>query len=494
MFIRKLIQLQERRKYRLYTVLVFVIFVGIGRGLEESILFRTPLRNSEILTFLPFYFSIAFLLTLVLSKIVAQPFQKVVNPVLVGVFLGLFPPAVDFFFNSSSNIFYGYYFLQNFSELPYLGYKPEFNFPLGEAVIIWASVIFCGIYVWVKTSSVLRSFLALLGGYIVFLWQGSFLPMCVGYFYLGEISTIAQARDLDETTLKIFLYYIAFWQCFSAIVVYFILRLELLRLFFKRILHLLPFKIAVFCGSAFAGAFEAKTALAMGLIGLVAFIASLHNHFYDRHAKVVQAEDIHFFNVIFIMAAVFLFFTGNRFVLPIIIAFALSFLYHYPFYRGKKVFPANLKIEGVWGMCSFLAGLLAVGSVETLPDNTYLYILFTLGGFSLIAALKDMKDIRSDFRAHVSTLFIFCYKKGVRLSKVRNILYLLALGSFLIPIAYLLTFSYWLEALILTLPILTAIILLRQGSSKAQWFQKFLFLTNTYLLFLGFLFYFEQWP
>ena len=77
------------------------------RALEEVIAFNIPLKNSQMFTFIHFYLSIAFTLTLLISKIGGLNWRKVNSVIVIGIFLGIFPPLIDKIFNPSENIFYG---------------------------------------------------------------------------------------------------------------------------------------------------------------------------------------------------------------------------------------------------------------------------------------------------------------------------------------------------------------------------------------------------
>ncbi|MCS6972777.1 MAG: hypothetical protein NZL89_07105, partial [Leptospiraceae bacterium] len=264
-FIHFLIRVQETKTYSFYTVLAFVFFTGAARGLEEILIFGIPLKNSEVLLFLHFYLSLAIVLTAGISAIGGLPWPKVFNTVLIGIFLGIFPPLFDVLLGSQ-NVFYGFYFIHDFRELPWLGYKPEFNYPLGECLTIWLSIVFSGYYVWYKTHSWLRAVFACSFAWTGFVLFGSLLPMLVAYLAHGHLPDVASARRLDENLLRAIACYIAFAQSLAAALAWLLLRRSLLWHLLRRSLHALPFVLLVFLGAAANGKTGGHAVLAAGVI------------------------------------------------------------------------------------------------------------------------------------------------------------------------------------------------------------------------------------
>lgn len=441
--INYLIRVQEKRRYHFFTIFIFVVFVSFIRGLEEYLFFGIGLRNSEFINFIPFYFSLAWLLTLVLSQTAKQPYYKTAMVVTIGIFLGIFPPLIDLIISGRAMTFYGYYFIYDFNNIPWSAYAPQFNYPAGEAITVYASIAFAAYYSWFKSRSVMRTLIALGLVYLVFMLMGSFLPMLVTRVYFSEITSIKQAHDMGALLLKPLAYYIAFWQSILAIVAYLIIRPQVAKHLLKRILHTVPFVITVLIGSAMANTSATMTTHASLLILLAALTSLVQNDYYDKDiTKVLRQSDLYFFNTVTLLSITFIFFLNSRAVIPVLVAYAISYLYNYPFYRGKRNFPTNLKIEGIWGLSAFLAG--ALGSNIPKPGTEILWAaLAAFGGFSLIAALKDFKDIRSDYHNKVNTVYTLAYKNNISLKTIHRLLSILVMMALLVPAVVLGSHLIW---------------------------------------------------
>jgi hypothetical protein len=127
----------------------------------------------------------------------------------------------------------------------------------------------------------------------------------------------------------------------------------------------------------------------------------------------------------------------------------VSFLYSYPFYRGKRYFPSNLKIEGVWGAASFLTG--AISALENqasagpfwggpaapvlgpFPWQTVVAAALVFGGYSVVAALKDYKDWEADLQAGVQTLYTLAQRRSWPFLRVHRLIVALAAICLALP-------------------------------------------------------------
>ena len=438
--IRYLIWAQERRRYTVLILFFFSLFTGIVRAFEEILFFRISLKNSEIITFVAFYFSLGWYLTAALSWVSKVHWQKVNLAVVIGIFLGVFPPIFDLLLSGRNNIFYGYYYLWNLDELPWLGYNPSFNYPAGEAITIWLSIAFCGIYVALKTSSWWRTLLALGSAYLIFLLHGSFLPMLVTYLRVGVIPNVAALKSLDSVLLLPLVYHIAMWHTIAALLIYFFIRRALTKHLLKRILHTLPFVMVSLIASALVKA-DFQNAFLVALFTFLAAVGTLiQNDWFDRHEdkykSPVEKDDVTAFNIFFFLAAAFLFMLNFRAITIILLAYFTSFLYNYPFYRARNSFPGNLKIEGVWGGSSYLAGLL-LNATTTLENWQLLSIFLVFGGFSLVAILKDAKDVEQDSQNRVTTVYTLFHRKGIAIKKIHFYIRLCLFAVFTVPCIWL---------------------------------------------------------
>jgi hypothetical protein len=487
-FVNYLIRIQELKTYNAYVVLAFCTFTALVRGIEEILLFSIQLKNSEVVLFVQFYMGIAIVLSAGIAGIGRIPWPKVASVILVGIFLGIFPPLLDFLLGGGASVFYGFFFVHDLQSLPWLGYKPEFNFPLGECITIWLSIFFAGYYVYYKSGSLIRMLATWALSYICFMIFGSLLPMLVAYLVAGSIPTLEAARRLDDAVLRSIVYYNGFAQMALAAIVYLLVRRQLLAHLVTRSLHTLPFVALVFLGAAIAGKTNGHTVLAAVVIFWAGWLTLLQNRFYDasddrrKNSDEITEQDVVLFNLLFLLALLALFFTAQRYVLSVLLTFPLAFLYNHSLYRGKKKFPTNLKIEGMWGFAAFLTG--AFSANAPLPSSLPLLSFLVFGGFSLVASLKDGKDVRNDYRSATQTLYVILLRRGVRLRQAHRGIFLSTLLAFLIPPAYLLFRGYYFYALSLALwtGFWGAVFGWRYPGSR--WFGWFLFFTSSYLLAL----------
>lgn len=437
--LRRLIERQNRRNWHPYAFLMFCVFVGLTRGVLEITLQGIGLYNSDVMNFLPFYVLLGLLLTLLLSSLSGVSFQSVQKSLTMGLFIGLFPPLFDHVIFANSSAFYGYYYVWNFQQLPLLGYKPEFNFPAGETLAIWISILFCGLYVFAVTGKVARSLLALAGAYLVFLFMGSFLPMFVAKFSGVELPTIEAARASDPATLRALSFRIAFYQSLLALLVYLLLRRDILVLVARRLLHVAPFVMLTILGGLIVRANAVTLTQSTLLIAVVGIAVIVQNDYFDAQqssqagvATPLQKFDVQFVNALTLLVILPIFFHNNRAAISATIAFVCGVLYNYPFYRARNYFPANIKIEGVWGLTAFLSGVLIEPAAAAKPAVVLIAFL-VFGGWSTVAVLKDLKDVEEDHRDGVQTAFTLLMRRGYSTQKIWGVLRWLFIALMLIP-------------------------------------------------------------
>jgi hypothetical protein len=131
----------------------------------------------------------------------------------------------------------------------------------------------------------------------------------------------------------------------------------------------------------------------------------------------------------------------------LLLQFVASVVYNYPFYRARDYFPANLKIEGLWGATSFLIGWLSAreslppsavkttvaegAALSALDADSAIAAFLIFGGFSLLSALKDQKDIELDTRSKTQTLYTFAARKN-QVTATHRMLIAIAAVAFLV--------------------------------------------------------------
>lgn len=460
----KLIAAQNRRPWHPYNFLLFCGFVGVMRGVLEIVLQRTVPQNFEVFNYVPFYILLGLLLSFALSIIAGVSFQTVQKSLTVGLFIGLFPPLFDFLIFQNRSAFYAYYYLWDLKNIPYAWYKPQASFPAGETLAIWLSVAFCGAYVCSISRNIWRGFGGLIVGYLVFLIMGAILPMVLAKISGLALSTAEGARRANPQTLRLFASQLALFQALLAIPVFLMMRRELLKRVFRRALHIAPFVMLTVLGGTFVRA-NAIDLVQSALMTVAVFVVILvQNDYFDaleaqgKEPSRVEKYDLQFMNAFFAIALVIFLNSTNRGALAILVFFICGLLYNYPFYRARNYFPANLKIEGLWGLSAFLAGaLIEPNSLFTSGGLLLVFLIF--GGWSTVAVLKDLKDVEADQRSNVQTIFTIFTRHGHSVAKIWQIVRLGVLFLIFIPV--------WISIAILPLMpilVLTALTTLMAGT------------------------------
>ncbi len=387
-WIKRVVYFQEKKVYSMYIILIFALFVGITRSLEEVMLAHRIYSEVHVLNNCVFYFLMIWSYTFVLSLFAKEKWQKVINVVLIGVFLGIFPPVIDVFIYGIGNFKYTYHV-----GVPTLKVLTLFDTahgsPIGEGLVLWATIVFSGYYIYLKTSSISKS---LLGGALVY----TLILMISGAIIPSMAAAISRKLSMPSMVV------ISILQLTVAIVFFFLLNCQVSRALALRSLHCIPFVLLVFLGAAISGGIKSLT-FAMAFMVFYAGLTSLvQNDFFDKKEDAlsgrqgfVDRQDVHFFNSTYLGFIFLLYNMGSLIFLPLIILFICSILYNYDFYRGKRFFPANYKIEGIWGFSSFLTGILCQKSPVFTPE-ILIYSFLVFGGWSLVATFKDYKDIEVD--------------------------------------------------------------------------------------------------
>lgn len=480
------IQKQESRPHSWLHLIIISFFVAAIRSVEETLFFKEPITGYSIINMTYFYLAFGFFITALVTIVTGRDFKRVQNAVQLGLFLGLFPPLIDYILSDGrTSVRYSYYLYTDLSHLPYYFYAPQQNMPLGEATTIWLSIFFIGYYVYYATKSLLRSVAASLGLYIFFIALMALIPMAIVSLTIGNLPITESATSQRVTqanawvTMFPFLYTLIIGVCFLA------LRRPLIARVHIRFLHALPFVLA-----ALLGGFQIRESFSIEVLS-VAFMAlilyfcmALQNDYYDERDRTqktirMSESDVQFlyYFVFLVLFWIILFNKVSAILLALV--YALSILYHHPLYRAKRYFLANMKIEGAWGALTFLAGALVYPIVE-LPAGFALKTFLVFGGFSWLSVWKDLKDVRQDKRDKNESLYLFCMKRGLSLSKVHRLISAVLVAVLTLPIfALIQKTQYFVAALIATLVLVFAI--MSFFPRMHNWFRKILFLLNCYI-------------
>jgi hypothetical protein len=449
---RQIIRIQESRPYSTYAILLFCLFVGIARLMGEWFIGARTIQYTllDFVGYVLFYWYSFFTIGLILFVLVKQPWRKSINVVLIGIFLGVLPPVFDLLIYEIGTIRYSYYWAFPRDWSPFL-YNPRHHFHFGETLILWLTVVFTALYVRHKTDSWGGFALGALLAYIVLLVNGAVVP-----------STLQYLQQESGWAFPHLIYMMLITQTLVCVAVYLLFQPALRKGLLRRAPHAMPFVVMSLLGAAFtSGTLNAQAIVNAGLILFIFLVALVQNDFYDAEEDsfqgrkpYVDAEDVRFMTISAGFVIIATLALNSMVGAMYLMIFGLSFLYSYPLYRGKQYFPSNLKMEGSWGLAAFLSGMLGalehgVGDVpkwEVLaftaspPTPGWPLILacvLVFGGHSLLAILKDYKDVSADAHARIQTLYTLALRRGVLPARVHAVVSSFATLALALPLPLL---------------------------------------------------------
>lgn len=512
-WIRNLIRVQERREFRGDVIVLFAIFVGTMRVLMEFLLVgnRANPVMKELLFNISFYFQCFFLYAIPVRLFAPPPWQSRVNVVLVGLFMGIFPPLIDVSIYGWGNAVYGYEgfgyaYIFNFPEgwLPWMMSLENRSAPIGEGVALWLAVFFTTVYLYVKTASLVRALLGAAIAYCSCAFVGGVLPTTVVYImgnyyphFFADVGFI-----VGQTTAALAVYLLLF-------------RWELLMLLFRRIAHGLPLVALALVGFGWVKPWDADVVLVALAVLLSAAMTIVQNDYWDALDEtgapaIVQRYDVTIIQFAWCLIVSGFLVSNSPVVMPFIAYGVVSYLYNAPAYRGKKHFPANIKMEGLAGGAAFLIGVLLAASpilfeaaqaVRIEPRlNSYLLRMpfswvfgveiivaafLAFGGWSVLVSMKDEKDIESDLASGSTNIFTLMIRRGRSPERVASVLRWLALISMLVAAWLPLSVGRSTVMAAGLMSALAAIMWLWRLNDRRKDFMKSLFIMTAHLFVLG---------
>jgi|GEM_PF-1492081 len=487
----------EARPHSFYFLMALSLFVGIMRAMFEGFFFKARIDTAAAVGMAGFYFSIGISLSFLLKLLLPVPWERLENSVHIGLFLGIFPPFIDLIFQGLQPVTrYTYFLLSDLSRFPLSWYAPELNIPLGEATTVWLAIIFCAIYTIIKTRSLLRMGLAFVGAYAVMFVHMALIPSLLVRFSVGDFVSYQNADMNKVRMVNAITALLPILHLLLAVVLYTLYRRSLSAILLRRALHILPFVLLTFLGATVRGAGQ-PAILAAAMVALCYWTAVLQNDYFDANAgesmskkSPVRRGDMEFFNIVTIYLLLWIFALKNPAVLPMALILVLAWLYHHPNYRTKRYLYGAIKIEGMWGALSLIAGYLVMPD-KSLDRDELLLLAAVFGGWSVCAPLKDYKDIRNDARAGNDTLYQFFIRRGIGLSWGHKYYSAVMLLFFLIPSAYFMVQWRIPEAIVLLLTVTIPLFFLLRRPPGRLWFQPVLLVINLMIILLIFFVHFQ---
>jgi hypothetical protein len=446
-WLQNVIRLREKHPPTFAAVLSVACFVGFARTeLELLTLGRPGSTVASLVNNVAFYLHVAYLFGLLAARAARKPLELVLGVVLIGVFVGVLPPVIDLLLFGLDAGRYTYV-AGGLKSWKWSLIDPA-HFSLGESIVLWSVVLLLTIYVAEVTRSLARTLSAAVGSYAV-----------VTFISMGPSSLVEAVAPLSGgITSAQQLGLLSVVQLLVAQAAYLGARGDLFRRVLVRMPHALPFVALVFLGSSIAALYSPEpiatstrfliTSLLALLIAQLCVTALVHNDAFDvaedrgRKTADVSRDDAYFFTAMALLTIFAALAVSALVAAPLAIFLTVSIVYSFPFYRGKRFFPTNYKIEGAWAWSAFVLG----ASVSPLvvhrlkPSAAFLMASFLVfGGFSVFNAFKDYKDIRADRRAGNQTLYVLALRRGVRLRRLHRGLAGAFLVALVIPPALLLT-------------------------------------------------------
>lgn len=526
-----LVEIQEKKQYHFFVIIIFALFVALIRFLFELMVANRPLYglNVNMVHMFTFYLHCIFIYTLILKLLIPGcEWRKSIHLVLIGVFLGIFPPIIDSFYYGIGNFKYGY--VNNFTEDWRLFiYNPEAHVPVGEALVLYLTIFFTSMVVLIKTSSPARAFWAVPVCYAGIFFYAALLPnlaFSTSGFVSGELShkfgSPLQANGYTG------IFFVSLFQMLSCMLIYFVLNPEIFFNLAKRINHAIPVFLTALLGYAVIEPVDMFALFVASLMIIASLSVIVQNDYFDKEEDqhegrkpYVDINDVRFFNFVILGIIVLLAATTNLLAYMLLLFFIVSVIYNYDFYRGKRFFPANYKVEGVWGLSAFLCGVAMVISTEYLmmgealigrgigrsheiqvlhsrlfseiwTSEILLFSFLVFGGWSIISVIKDYKDIESDVSVGNQTAYSLLSKRGKSIENFHKKYTIFLSLTMLIPILWIRSLNMsWLYSVLLIILIASFYVSISRKPSIAV-VEQSLLLVNFYILGLVFVAHFSH--
>lgn len=463
-WLRNLTVLQEKRPFHGETAVLFAVFVGAMRFMAEFLLVGLQPESALIalIVYVTWYWMVFFGFGLVVRLFVPPPWESRINVMLVGLFLGFLPPVIDtlvFGWGGATlgQAGFGYAYIVNFPEgWPLLMIDMDRRMPPGEGLILWAAVGFSAAYVTLRTGKWTRGLAAGVVAYLVAMTFGALMPTTL--FWL---SRQASASGLSHSP---FYDWIVYGQLFAGSALYLaVYRPTVLARYAYRFVHVAPLIGVTLVGFAWI---QPLNYLALGAVAVMVVAGCLtvtQNDYWDHLEEapgtppIIGRHDLVMATFIFWSLTLMLLARDSVLGVVLTIYGVASYLYNSQLYRGKRYFPANLKLEGIWGGCAFMIGLLipAVQEMGTYRGafpayftettfgapfavahgvDTVVAAVLAAGGWSVVAALKDHKDVEEDTALGTHTLFTLGVRRGRKPDDILRTLRLITLACMMIGV------------------------------------------------------------
>lgn len=424
------------RPVSFYALAILASFVGFLRAAFEYQFFGAGFSVHVGWSMPFFYFSIGVVLLVILRFIVQLDWRRCFGAVAIGISLGILPPLIDLGLSGfGSRVVYSYNFIADLQVYPWLFYRAD-GIPAGECASLWLSVVLTGVYSFLASRNTIRSLAAAAALYLTFHLYLSGIPIATAWMVMGRLPDATTAAGSEGHIVNAVTYFFPFWYAGMSLTGYWALKPYLLRLFLRRVLHILPFTFISLLGAAITNQPETESFLNAACLSLIFYVAAIENDYFDskfeQSKSPVNRQDIAILRVIAVMIISWLLLLGQMIGFLYLLIYFAAALYHMPDYRARRYFAAGMKIEGVWGWLAFVSGY-SIRLPKTLNPEIVVYGFLVFLGWSLISVFKDLKDLRKDKRSGSQSIYLYLRSKGLSISSTHRVLMIFVFVVLLAP-------------------------------------------------------------
>lgn len=398
LWFRNIVYLLEKRRYDTYVIFLFAIFVGTARSLAELTLGETfyVFATSALVNNIGFYFYMFFMYTAIIRLFIADPWRRSINVILVGIFIGIFPPLIDTLAAGGRGGFYYMYYRTFPDGWSWLFYHPEAGFPLGETITLWMAIALTVAYVRLRSRSIGKAAGAGILVYLMLTFTGAILPT------LASKAHLALGWPRDSRWMLIMLGHILI-----PLLVYLGLQPRLLRGWLRQAAWSLPAGLMCLAGGFAAGNLSVEVYLYAGVALLFPLFFVALEASRSADAAFADAEDVKFLAVTLAMLTATFLLLSTAAGVFFALALAMAFLLVSPT-------PHRVLAQLCFGLSGFLAGWAAATehaavrqphwfmggtqptSVRGVPENIFVLIaLYALAVAAAIAAARYLRASRN---------------------------------------------------------------------------------------------------
>lgn len=379
------------------SALFVITFVALGRLIQEYAInpgYTGVAMANLIVSRLCFYTNLYFIILFTLWCCLPRHLKGLGNAASIGVLIGLLPPLIDPLLTPAGEPIR--YDFMNHWEWSF--YSPDHQ-PLGETITVWIGILSSGLFCGLVSRSIPRGILG--------------ATICYALLALVNIATSSLLTDHVAPLTDLRPWMMNIPMVLSAMVLWHIMRWKALVPRIRRMNHALPFIAIALLGAVWAG--QPPLGLFVGpfLVALAFYTLLIHNDCYDREedALAARTNPTSLNDVAWSSAFLgLLLFAGILHVMPTVVPIivgiiAAGFIYHHPAVRLKQIFCMSYKVEGAWAALALTAG--AAHAQFFAPEvPLYAVTLLIAGGGALFSMPKDWKDIESDRRSAIPTIYV----------------------------------------------------------------------------------------